>query len=41
VIETDDRAKITDLERQLVDKVKEHEEKLETIGKEKVEMQDR
>lgn len=41
VIEIDDQAKITDLERQLADKVKEHEQKLEATDKEKVEMQDR
>ena len=38
---TDDQAKITELEKQLADKAKEHEEKLEANEKEKVEMQDR
>jgi hypothetical protein len=38
---TDDQAKITELEKQLADKAKEHEEKFDVIEKEKVEMQDR
>lgn len=41
VIETDAQAKITDLEQQLADKIKEQEQKLEATEKEKVEMQDR
>jgi hypothetical protein len=41
MIETDDQAKIADLEKQLTDKVNEYEEKLEATEKEKVEMQDR